>query len=104
VKVLEDVMDPAASGGFLPCVLQVGINDSSLELQAWLDEEYGQLLEDRRILCEFPFYIIDAVSELLIVVCNDDPISRYAKQALLSTSACISEQPSLLTGSWRSII
>ena len=38
--------DPA--GGFLPGVLQVGIDDSSLELQARLDEEYAQLLEDRR--------------------------------------------------------
>jgi DNA-directed RNA polymerase II subunit RPB1 len=48
-----DVTDPA--GGFLPGVLQVGIDDSSLELQARLDEEYAQLLEDRRILREFIF-------------------------------------------------
>jgi DNA-directed RNA polymerase II subunit RPB1 len=48
-----DVTDPA--GGFLPGVLQVGIDDSSLELQARLDEEYTQLLEDRRILREFIF-------------------------------------------------
>jgi DNA-directed RNA polymerase II subunit RPB1 len=43
-----DVTDPA--GGFLLGVLQVGIDDSSLERQARLDEEYAQLLEDRRIL------------------------------------------------------
>ena len=48
-----DVTDPA--GGFLPGVLQVGIDDNSLELQARLDEEYAQLLEDRRILREFIF-------------------------------------------------
>lgn len=48
-----DVTDPA--GGFLPGVLQVGIDDSSLELQARLDEEYAQLLEDRRTLREFVF-------------------------------------------------
>ncbi len=33
-----DVTDPA--GGFLPGVLQVGIDDSSIELQARVDEEY----------------------------------------------------------------
>ncbi|TFY81801.1 hypothetical protein EWM64_g2217 [Hericium alpestre] len=48
-----DVTDP--SGGFLPGVLQVGIDDSSLELQAKLDEEYYQLVEDRRMLREFIF-------------------------------------------------
>lgn len=48
-----DVTDP--SGGFLPGVLQVGIDDSSLELQAKLDEEFGQLSEDRRLLREFIF-------------------------------------------------
>jgi DNA-directed RNA polymerase II subunit RPB1 len=48
-----DVTDPA--GGFLPGVLQVGIDDSSLELQSRLDEEYAQLIEDRRILREFIF-------------------------------------------------
>src|SRR5712691_10404832 len=37
-----DVTDPA--GGFLPGVLQVGTDNSSLELQARLDEEYAQLL------------------------------------------------------------
>jgi DNA-directed RNA polymerase II subunit RPB1 len=40
-----DVMDPA--GSFLPGVLQVGVDDSSLELQVKLDEEYARLVEDR---------------------------------------------------------
>jgi DNA-directed RNA polymerase II subunit RPB1 len=35
-----------AAGGFLPGVLQVGIDDSSLELQSKLDEEFTQLVED----------------------------------------------------------
>ncbi|KAJ4477824.1 beta and beta-prime subunits of DNA dependent RNA-polymerase [Lentinula edodes] len=48
-----DVTDPA--GGFLPGVLQVGIDDSSLELQNKLDEEYDQLVSDRRLLREFIF-------------------------------------------------
>ncbi|KAJ3531878.1 hypothetical protein NM688_g7508 [Phlebia brevispora] len=43
-----DVTDP--SGGFLPGVLQVGLDDSSLELQNKLNEEFGQLSEDRRML------------------------------------------------------
>lgn len=48
-----DVTDP--SGGFLGGVLQVGIDDSLLELQAKLDEEYARLAEDRRLLLEFVF-------------------------------------------------
>ncbi|KAG6899798.1 DNA-directed RNA polymerase II subunit rpb1 [Termitomyces sp. T159_Od127] len=48
-----DVTDPA--GGFLPGVLQVGIDDSSLDLQSRLDEEYARLLEDRRVLRYFVF-------------------------------------------------
>lgn len=48
-----DVTDP--KGGFLPGVLQVGIDDSSLELQEKLDEEYTQLVEDRRLLRDFIF-------------------------------------------------
>lgn len=48
-----DVTDP--SGGFLPGVLQAGLDDSSLELQAKLDEEFAQLAEDRRLLREFIF-------------------------------------------------
>ncbi|KIM89600.1 hypothetical protein PILCRDRAFT_1939 [Piloderma croceum F 1598] len=48
-----DVTDPV--GGFLPGVLQVGLDDSSLELQVKLDEEFGQLVDDRRLLREFVF-------------------------------------------------
>jgi DNA-directed RNA polymerase II subunit RPB1 len=48
-----DITDPV--GGFLPGVLQVGIDDSSLELQARLDEEYAQLLGYRRTLRKFIF-------------------------------------------------
>ncbi|PAV21644.1 beta and beta-prime subunits of DNA dependent RNA-polymerase [Pyrrhoderma noxium] len=48
-----DVTDP--KGGFLPGVLQVGVDDSSLELQQKLDEEYEQLLDDRRLLRYFIF-------------------------------------------------
>ncbi|KIY45807.1 beta and beta-prime subunits of DNA dependent RNA-polymerase [Fistulina hepatica ATCC 64428] len=40
---------------FEPGVLQIGLDDSSLELQAKLDEEYEQLAEDRRLLREFVF-------------------------------------------------
>jgi DNA-directed RNA polymerase II subunit RPB1 len=50
-KYRVDVMDPA--GGFLPGVLQVGVDDSSIELQQKLDEEYDQLVQDRRLLREF---------------------------------------------------
>jgi DNA-directed RNA polymerase II subunit RPB1 len=39
-----DVTDPA--GGFLPSVLQVGVDERSLELQVkFNDEEYGHLVE-----------------------------------------------------------
>ncbi|KAF7426815.1 DNA-directed RNA polymerase II subunit rpb1 [Pleurotus ostreatus] len=48
-----DVVDPA--GGFLPGVLQVGVDDSSPKLQAKLDEEFAQLCEDRKLLREFVF-------------------------------------------------
>jgi DNA-directed RNA polymerase II subunit RPB1 len=48
-----DVTDPV--GGFLPGVLQVGLDDSSLELQVKLDEEFGQLVDNRRLLREFVF-------------------------------------------------
>lgn len=36
------------SGGFTTGTIQVGIDDGSLELQLKLDEEYAQLVEDRR--------------------------------------------------------
>ena len=48
-----DVTD--AAGGFLPGVLQVGVDDSSLELQAKLDEEYTRLVADKTLLREFVF-------------------------------------------------
>lgn len=40
-----DATDP--SGGFLPSVLHVGLDNSSPELQSKLDEEFAQLSEDR---------------------------------------------------------
>jgi len=43
-----DVTDPA--GGFLSGALQVGIDNSSLKLQTKLDEEYKQLVADRKLL------------------------------------------------------
>ena len=46
-----DVTDPA--GGFMANMLQAGTDDSSLELQAKLDEEYGRLVEDRKLFWEF---------------------------------------------------
>lgn len=48
-----DVTDQ--KGGFLPNVLQVGVDDSSLELQQKLDEEYDQLCQDRALLRNFIF-------------------------------------------------
>ncbi|TFK38673.1 hypothetical protein BDQ12DRAFT_683152 [Crucibulum laeve] len=101
-----DVTDPA--GGFLPGVLQVGVDDSSLELQVKLDEEYTQLVEDRRLLRHFvfprnaihifhidrrkpsdlePSYIVDAVRALnqrFIVVCGDDELSHPPGAAFAS--------------------
>ncbi|TDL20258.1 beta and beta-prime subunits of DNA dependent RNA-polymerase [Rickenella mellea] len=54
-KFRVDVTDP--SGGFSPGALQVGIDDSSLELQQKLDIEYEALCADRRFLREFVFPI-----------------------------------------------
>jgi DNA-directed RNA polymerase II subunit RPB1 len=48
-----DATDPA--GGFMANVLQAAIDDSSLELQAKLDEEYRRLVDDRKLLREFVF-------------------------------------------------
>ncbi|EEB96427.1 hypothetical protein MPER_04443, partial [Moniliophthora perniciosa FA553] len=48
-----DVTEP--SGGFLPGVLQIGLDDSSLELQSKLDEEYTALVNDRQTLRHFIF-------------------------------------------------
>jgi DNA-directed RNA polymerase II subunit RPB1 len=57
-KYRVDVTDP--TGGFVHGALQVGLDDSSLELQAKLDEEYSQLLEDRKELRGFVFQGSDA--------------------------------------------
>ena len=58
-KSQVDVMD---KGGFLPGVLQIGIDDSSLELQAKLNKEYGQLVKDRQELCTFIFPRADGLT------------------------------------------
>ncbi|KAL4070605.1 RNA polymerase II largest subunit [Scleroderma citrinum] len=52
-KYCIDVTDK--EGGFLPGVLQIGINNSLLELQAKLDEEYGEL-------CTFIFSHMDGLT------------------------------------------
>jgi hypothetical protein len=48
-----NVTDPV--GGFLPGVLQVRLDDSSLELQVKLDEEFSQLVECGRLLRDLIF-------------------------------------------------
>ena len=55
-------VDVTDKGGFLPGVLQIGIDDSSLELQAKLDEEYGRLVQDRRVLQTFIFPRADGLT------------------------------------------
>ncbi|KIJ10873.1 hypothetical protein PAXINDRAFT_101865 [Paxillus involutus ATCC 200175] len=55
-----DVTDK--EGGFLPGVLQIGMDDSSLELQAKLDEEYGRLVQDRHELRNFVFPRADGLT------------------------------------------
>ncbi|KAF8834028.1 beta and beta-prime subunits of DNA dependent RNA-polymerase [Paxillus ammoniavirescens] len=57
-----DVTDK--EGGFLPGVLQIGIDDSSLELQAKLDEEYGRLA-----LTSSPLVINTAVKTVDVTPC-----------------------------------
>lgn len=61
-----DVTDP--SGGFLPGVLQIGLDDSSLELQVKLDEEYAQLMDVRRLLREFIFPRTNATARQFLPV------------------------------------
>jgi DNA-directed RNA polymerase II subunit RPB1 len=70
-----DVTDPV--GGFLPGMLQVGLDDSSLELQVKLDEEFAQLVDDRRLLREFIFPRTDRSKShyLLIVHCTQHDYS-----------------------------
>ncbi|KAG2066729.1 DNA-directed RNA polymerase II, subunit 1 [Suillus decipiens] len=55
-----DVTD--GKSGFLPNTLQIGVDDSSLELQMKLDEEYNELLNDRRLLREFIFPQADGLN------------------------------------------
>ncbi|KAJ7500689.1 RNA polymerase II largest subunit [Mycena galericulata] len=61
-----DVTDE--KGGFVAGVLQVGLDDSSLELQAKLDEEYTQLVEDRRLLRTFIFPRADPITNFYLPV------------------------------------
>ncbi|KAJ7447345.1 RNA polymerase II largest subunit [Mycena galericulata] len=61
-----DVTDE--KGGFVAGVLQVGLDDSSLELQAKLDEEYTQLVEDRRLLRTFIFPRADPTTNFYLPV------------------------------------
>ncbi|KAF7333371.1 DNA-directed RNA polymerase subunit [Mycena venus] len=50
-----DVTEVNSGSGFMPGTLQVGLDDSSLELQAKLDEEFAQLAEDRQLMRTFIF-------------------------------------------------
>ncbi|KAI6095134.1 RNA polymerase 2 [Pisolithus croceorrhizus] len=59
-KYHVDISDK--EGSFLPGVLQIGINDSSLELQAKLDEEYAHLVQDHRELLTFIFPCTDSLT------------------------------------------
>jgi DNA-directed RNA polymerase II subunit RPB1 len=58
-----DVTDPTR--GFLSGVLRVGLDDSSLEPQAKLDDEFAQLAEDRQLLRTFVFPRSDPDQPLL---------------------------------------
>ena len=64
--------------GFLPGVLQVGIDSTSLDLQMKLDEEYRMLQEDRRLLRTFIYPGQASVSQYLPV--NLRRIIQNAKQ------------------------
>ncbi|KIK66076.1 hypothetical protein GYMLUDRAFT_38551 [Collybiopsis luxurians FD-317 M1] len=72
-----DVTDPA--GGFLPGILQVNIDDNSLELQQKLDEEYEQLIADRQLLREFIFPRTNTNADQYLPV-NLPRIVRNARQ------------------------
>ena len=76
-KYRVDVTLP--TGGFLPGVLQVGIDDSSLELQQKLDEEYTRLEQDRHLL------------RLLIFRGRDASISHYLPVNLLRLAQNVSQ-------------
>ena len=64
-KYRVDVTDK--EGGFLLGVLQIGIDDSSLELQVKLDERYGRLVQDRHDLCAFIFPRVDGLTPHYII-------------------------------------
>lgn len=81
-----DVTDPA--GGFLPGALQIAIDDSSLELQVKLDEEYKQLVKDRRLLRQFVF----ATSHPANAHCLAVNVNRIA-QTPYKYSASTTESP-----------
>ncbi|KAH8822372.1 beta and beta-prime subunits of DNA dependent RNA-polymerase [Flagelloscypha sp. PMI_526] len=72
-----DVTDPA--GGFMPGQLQVGVDDSSIELQEKLDEEWGRLCEDRKTLRTLVFKDWDPLKERYLPV-NLDRIIQNARQ------------------------
>ncbi|EKD04138.1 DNA-directed RNA polymerase ii largest subunit [Trichosporon asahii var. asahii CBS 8904] len=117
-KYRVDVL--GATGGFKKGTLEAGIDQTSVDLQKLLDEEWGQLVEDRRLLREEifpdgdpghplpvnikriiqnsqqifhidkrlpsdldPAYLIEkrqALSDSLVVVRGDDPISRESQR------------------------
>jgi len=68
-------------GEFLPGVLQIRIDDSSLELQAKLDEKYGWLVKDRQEL------------HMFIFPCTDGLTTLYAHQPLLDYPECGTDIP-----------
>ncbi|KAF7331296.1 DNA-directed RNA polymerase subunit [Mycena kentingensis (nom. inval.)] len=76
-----DVTDE--KGGFMPGVLQVGLDDSSLDLQAKLDEEFAQLSEDRRLLRTYIFPRADATTSFYLPV-NLQRIVQNATQIFRS--------------------
>ncbi|KAJ7442205.1 hypothetical protein B0H11DRAFT_2348601 [Mycena galericulata] len=70
-----DVTDE--KGGFVAGVLQVGLDDSSLELQAKLDEGYTQLVEDRRLLRTFIFRRADPTTNFYLPEAQQDAVLRF---------------------------
>jgi hypothetical protein len=58
--VLSRAQLPCRSGRFLPGVLQVGVDDSSLKLQMKLDKEYARLDEDSD-------YLVNSSSDATLV-------------------------------------
>ncbi|KAJ7218932.1 RNA polymerase II largest subunit [Mycena rebaudengoi] len=66
-------------GGFVSSVLQVRLDDSSLELQAKLDEEYRTLFSDRQMLRTFIFPHVDPTTNFYLPV-NPQCIVQNATQ------------------------